>query len=81
MGSTDTHTVSSLARRLARIERQLDPEQIAEIAKAMGGTSIGQLVKALFHAIDGETIEQKARELTGTPPDADPGEARERSCA
>ncbi len=75
MGATDTDTVSSLAGRLARIERQLDPEQNAAIAQSMGGTTIGQLVKALFHAIDGEAIEQKARELTGTPPDADPGEA------
>ncbi|MDQ8186689.1 DEAD/DEAH box helicase family protein [Pelagicoccus sp. SDUM812002] len=67
MGSTDTDTVSSLAGRLARIERQLDPEQNAEIAKAMGGTTIGQLVKALFHAIDGETIEQKPANSLALP--------------
>ena len=80
MGATDTDTVSSLAGRLARIERQLKPEQNAAIAERMGGTTIGQLAKALFHAIDGEAIEQKAREIAKVPPDADPGDtAREQA--
>ena len=80
MGATDADTVSSLAGRLARIERMLTPEQNAAIAKSMGGATIGQLVKSLFHSIDGDAIEQKARELTGTPPGADPGDdAREKA--
>ncbi len=80
MGATDADTVSSLAGRLARIERQLKPEQNEAIAKRMDGTTIGQLVKALFKSIDGDAIEQKARELSGTPPNSDPGDdAREKA--
>lgn len=74
MGATDADTVSSLAGRLARIERQLTPLQKQTLAEKMGGTSIGQVVKNLFRAIDGEAIELKAREIASVPPDADPGE-------
>lgn len=80
MGATDTDTVSSLAGRLARIDRQLTPLQKHTLASKMGGTTVNQIVSALFNAIDGETIEQKARELAGVPPAADPGDtARERA--
>ncbi len=80
MGATDADTVSSLAGRLARIERQLTPLQRHTLAEKMGGTTIGQVVKALFHAIDGEAIEQSARTLAGVPPTADPGDtAREKA--
>src|SRR5690606_32329376 len=73
MGSCDTDTVSSLAGRLARIDRQLRPEQRQEITEKTGGVSLTQLTKALFAAIDGEAIEQKALELAGQT-DGDPGE-------
>lgn len=82
MGATDADTVSSLAGRLARIEHQLTPGQKHTIAKKMGGATIAQIVKDLFHAIDGETIERKALELTGQPPGTDPGDhAREKAQA
>ncbi len=80
MGATDADTVSSLAGRLARIERQLTPLQKHALAEKMGGTTVGSVVKALFAAIDGEAIEQKARALAGVPPAADPGDtAREKA--
>ncbi len=80
MGATDTDTVSSLAGRLARIERQLTPLQQRALAEKMGGTTVGQVVKALFAAIDGETIEQQACALAGVPLTADPGDtAREKA--
>ena len=75
VGATDADTVSSLAGRLARIERQLTPLQKSQLAEKMGGTTIGQLVKNLFHAIDGEAIELKAREMASVPPEAEPTDA------
>ena len=75
MGATDADTISSLAGRLARIERMLTDEQKHTIAEKLGGTTINQLTKALFHAIDGEAIEQRALELTGQAPGTDPGDA------
>ncbi|BET68037.1 type I restriction-modification enzyme R subunit C-terminal domain-containing protein [Opitutales bacterium ASA1] len=75
MGASDADTVSSLAGRLARIERQLTPLQKHQIAQKLGGVPIGQLVKNLFHAIDGEAIEQRALALVGQPAGTDPGDA------
>ncbi len=80
MGGADADTVSSLAGRLARIERQLTEQQKKSIEEKLGGTSISQLTKNLFHAIDGEAIEQRALELTGQEPGTEPGTvAREKA--
>ncbi len=75
MGATDADTISTLAGRLARIERMLTDEQKKAVAKKLGGTTISTLIKNLFHAIDGEAIEQKALELTGLPSGSDPGDS------
>jgi type I restriction enzyme R subunit len=80
MGATDADTISSLAGRLARIERMLTEEQKQAVAEKLGGTAISSLVRNLFHAIDGEAIEQKALELTGQQPGTEPGDfAREKA--
>ncbi len=80
MGATDADTISSLAGRLARIDRMLTDDQKQAIAEKLGGTSIGHLVRNLFHSIDGEAIEQKALELTGQQPGTEPGDfAREKA--
>ena len=74
MGATDADTVSSLAGRLARIERMLTPLQKHALTDKMGGVTLGQVVKDLFHALDGDAIEQRARAITGMPPEANPGD-------
>jgi len=74
MGSWDTDTVSSLAGRLARIERQLSDEQKAEITEKTGGRELHTIVKDLFHSIDGDVIEAKALEIAGQPEGTDPGD-------
>ncbi|MCX6964989.1 MAG: DEAD/DEAH box helicase family protein [Verrucomicrobia bacterium] len=80
MGATDADTVSSLAGRLARIERQLTPLQKHAIAEKMGGIPLGQVVKDLFHAIDGDAIEQNALVIAEQPPGTDSGDsAREKA--
>lgn len=74
MGSCDADTVSSLAGRLARIDRNFSPEQKKDFEQKTGGVSLAALTKNLFTAIDGETIEQRALEITGQPPGSDPGD-------
>ena len=76
MGASDADTVSSLAGRLARIDRNFSPEQQQAFAKKTGGLSLGQLAKNLFAAIDGEKIEVRALEIADLPPGSDPGEAQ-----
>ncbi|MCP5550552.1 MAG: DEAD/DEAH box helicase family protein [Akkermansiaceae bacterium] len=74
MGSSDADTVSSLAGRLARIDRHFTPAQKKEFEEKTGGVSLAQLTKNLFAAIDGEKIEQRALELAGLPEGTDPGD-------
>lgn len=65
MGIRDEYTVSSLAGRMARLNKQLDLKDQARIETAAGGVSLTAIVKALVDAIDPDRIEEKAREIAG----------------
>src|SRR5690554_4510301 len=75
MGASDSDTVSSLAGRLARLDKQLDDKERARISEKAGGVPLLAIVGELFNAIDGDRVEQKALELAGLPEGADPGES------
>jgi type I restriction enzyme R subunit len=60
MGSRDDDTVLSLANRLVRLNKQLDDKAKARIEKVSGGVSVGELGKALIHALDPDAIVQAA---------------------
>jgi type I restriction enzyme R subunit len=79
MGIRDGDTVSSLAGRLARLNKQLDPKDQAKIETAAGGVSLTAIVKALVDAIDPDRIEEKAREIAGVgePGDTERDQARD----
>ena len=74
MGAADEDTVSSLAGRLARLNKQLDADDQRRIRTAAGGLELTQLVGQLFAAIDADNIEAKALELAGLAIDRDPGD-------
>ncbi len=74
MGATDEDTVSSLAGRLARLNKQLDTDEQRRIREAAGGLELTQLVGKLFAAIDADNIEARALELAGQPINTDPGD-------
>ena len=74
MGATDEDTVSSLAGRLARLNKQLDVDDQRRIREASGGMELTQLVGKLFAAIDADNIEAKALQLAGQPIGTDPGD-------
>ena len=63
MGATDTDSVSSLAGRLARLNKQLDADDQRRLPEAAGGVELSHLVSKLFNAIDGDLIEARALEL------------------
>ncbi|NOT68294.1 MAG: DEAD/DEAH box helicase family protein [Methylophilaceae bacterium] len=76
MGATDEDTVSSLAGRLARLNKQLDADDQRMIRQAAGGLELKQLVGQLFGAIDADNIEARALQLAGQPLGTDPGDAK-----
>lgn len=80
MGVSDSDTVSSLAGRLARLNKQLDEEEQKIVMNKTGGKSLQSIVGALFNAIDGDVVEQRALEIANQPYGTDPGEgAREQA--
>ncbi len=74
MGACDTDSVSSLAGRLARLNKQLDADDQRRLREAAGGVELSHLVSKLFNAIDGDLIEARALELAGLPIGNDPGD-------
>jgi type I restriction enzyme R subunit len=75
MGAHDTDTVSSLAGRLARLDKQLEPDDHARIAEKSGGCSLTTIISQLFGAIDADAVEGKALELAQQPAGTNPGDA------
>ncbi len=76
MGASDEDTVSSLAGRLARLNKQLSTDEQQRIRQAAGGVELTAIVGRLFAAIDADNIEAKALELAGQPIGTDPGDAQ-----
>ncbi len=74
MGASDCDTVSSLAGRLARLDKQLDDKERTQLAQK-AGKPLHSIVASLFNAIDGDKVEQQALVLSGLPVGSDPGEA------
>lgn len=70
----DEDTVSSLAGRLARLDKQLEPRERARVAEAAGGTPLTTIVGDLLAAINPDKVEIKARELSGLQDVSDPGD-------
>jgi len=69
LGNRDDDTLTSLAGRLARMERELDEAETREIESAAGGKALKEIVNGLLDAVDPDKKEAKAKELfqTETP--------------
>ncbi len=74
MGATDEDIVSSLAGRLARLNKQLDTDDQRRIRELAGGMELTQFAGKLFSAIDADNIEARALELAKLPIGSDPGD-------
>ena len=75
MGACDEDTVSSLAGRLARLNRQLDPTEREQIKTQAAGIELTGIVGNLLAAIDLDRIDEKAREIEALPDDPEPKSA------
>ncbi|MBX3629078.1 MAG: DEAD/DEAH box helicase family protein [Nitrosomonas sp.] len=75
MGVRDEDTVSSLAGRLARLDRQLDDKDRARISEKAGGKPLLLIVGELLNAINPDTVEQKALQIAQQPEGTNPGDS------
>jgi len=74
MGARDEDTVSSLAGRLARLERTLNDAEKQRITVQTGGIPLGSIVSGLIAAIEPDRVEAKAREIHQLPASIEPDE-------
>jgi type I restriction enzyme R subunit len=64
-GGTDSDALSTLAGRLARLQREFDPAQLSELRELAGGKSFPDLAGALMRAIDPDEQIAAAKQLPG----------------
>ncbi len=62
----DEDTISSLAGRLARLDRQLEPDEREELKQAANGKSLNELINGLLKSINADAQETKAKAMFGT---------------
>ena len=74
MGARDEDTVSSLAGRLARLNKQLDEHDQQRIREKAGGVTLTQVVGNLLDAIDPDRVQTRACEIAQQPADSNPGD-------
>ena len=72
MGASDEETLSSLAGRLARLDRQLNDAERQRIRERAGGVALTAIAGNLLAAIDPDRIDATAREIDATPQDDEP---------
>jgi type I restriction enzyme R subunit len=61
MGAHDEDTLTTLAGRLTRLDKQLTPAEQAKFAQASGGTSVSDVAKSLLNAFDEDYIEKSGK--------------------
>ena len=65
MGDREPDTLSSLASRLARLERRLSPQDRQAVESVANGATIGELLSALVNATSFDAAMDAARAATG----------------
>src|SRR5260370_34567288 len=65
-GDRREDTLSTLAARLAALDRRIDPETRADLAKISNGRTLADLANALVDAIDADTLETTTRQKHGS---------------
>jgi len=80
MGVRDEDTVSSLAGRLARLDRELEEGDRENIQKLAGGKRLSDIVNSLLEAIDADRIEEEATAVAkgAEPTEIQRNQAREK---
>jgi len=66
IGKRDEETLTSVAGRLARLERAVSPTEAASLRELAGGKSLSDLAAALLRATDPDEVEAASRRLAAT---------------
>jgi type I restriction enzyme R subunit len=75
-GNADRDTLSSLAFRLSRLDKEISPQGQAQIERASGGRALREIVAGMIDALDPDRQIAHARETAGLPPETEPDEAQ-----
>jgi len=81
MGGTDPDLLSSLASRLARLERRCGPEEHARVVEASGGVGLKGICHALVEGLDPDRQIKAARRAFEVPDDQEPTEVQVKTAA
>jgi type I restriction enzyme R subunit len=81
VGNTHPDVLSSLGVRLARLDRQIEPETRKELKQLAKGKDLAQLSSALFKAADPDEYILAARIAAGLEPDKKPSDKQVKSAA
>jgi type I restriction enzyme R subunit len=73
-GGTDADALTTLAARIARLQRDFSADQLAELKELAGGKSFADLAHDLLNACDPDTQAEAARALPGVV--GEPNEAQ-----
>jgi type I restriction enzyme R subunit len=66
LGSRDEDTISSLAGRLARLDREIDERDSEQIEQTAGGKPLKGIINTLLDAIDPDRRQEKAKQTFNT---------------
>jgi type I restriction enzyme R subunit len=72
MGSVDPDVASTVASRLARLDRQLGKEERASVAASSGGVTLQQIAHGIVEALDPDLQRDEARRVHGLAADVEP---------
>jgi type I restriction enzyme R subunit len=64
-GGTDADALTTLAGRLARLQRDFSADQLAELKELAGGKSVADLAHDLLHACDPDVQAEAAKKVSG----------------
>lgn len=80
-GDRRDDTLSTLAARLAALDRRIEPEARADLARLAGGATLAEIANALIDAIDPDVIERAVRDRPSETSDALEASLKDRACA
>lgn len=81
MGGTDPDALSSLASRLARLDKQCGPDELQQVVDAGGGTTLKSLSHGIIEALDPDRQVAAARRTFQLPAEQAPTDAQRQQAA